>query len=214
MTENLEENYSKANYHSLQTRGKNLAVIFIDFANAYFDFGEPLFGGEGCRNALENSKKLLAFLRNFDQIPIVFTEVKYKKGGTDGGAFYKKVPALASFDVGKVSQKTHSELKMINTDIIITKQYPSAFFKTELETILKDKGVDTVLLTGVTTSGCVRATCVDSISSDFVTIVVSDAVGDRAPEPHEANLFDMSAKYADLMNTDEAIELVKKTYSS
>ncbi len=68
---------------------------------------------------------------------------------------------------------------MINTDIIITKQYPSAFFKTELEAILKDKGVDTVLLTGVTTSGCVRATCVDSISSDFVTIVVSDAVGDR-----------------------------------
>lgn len=103
---------------------------------------------------------------------------------------------------------------MLNTDIIITKQYPSAFFKTELETILKDKGVDTVLLTGVTTSGCVRATCVDSISSDFVTIVVSDAVGDRAPEPHEANLFDMSAKYADLMNTDEAIELIKKTYSS
>jgi maleamate amidohydrolase len=80
-----------------------------------------------------------------------------------------------------------------------------------LESILKEKGVDTLLITGVTTSGCVRATCIDSISSDFITIVVSDAVGDRAVEPHEANLFDMSAKYADLMNTEEAINLLKSS---
>ena len=213
MTEDLEQNYSKANYHSPQESGKNLAVIFIDFANAYFDVDEPLFGGDGCSTALKNSKKLLAFLRSFDQIPIVFTEVKYKRGGVDGGAFYKKVPALASFDEGKHSQETHPELEIISSDIIVTKQFPSAFFKTDLETVLKEKGVDTVLLTGVTTSGCVRATCVDSISSGFVTIVISDAVGDRAKEPHEANLFDMSAKYADLMNTDEVIKLIKKTYT-
>ena len=99
--------------------------------------------------------------------------------------------------------------KTINTDIIITKQFPSAFFKTDLENILKQKGVDTLLITGVTTSGCIRATCIDSISSDFVTLVVSDAVGDRAVEPHEANLFDMSAKYADLITTQEAIDLIK-----
>ena len=80
-----------------------------------------------------------------------------------------------------------------------------------MESILKEKGVDTLLITGVTTSGCVRATCIDSISSDFITIVVSDAVGDRAVEPHEANLFDMSAKYADLMNTEEAINLLKSS---
>ena len=78
-----------------------------------------------------------------------------------------------------------------------------------LENILKQKGVDTLLITGVTTSGCIRATCIDSISSDFVTLVVSDAVGDRAVEPHEANLFDMSAKYADLITTEEAIDLIK-----
>ncbi len=214
MVEDLKENYSKANYHSPQTSGKNIAVIFIDFANAYFDMGEPLFGGDGCRSALKNAIKLLAFLRNFNEIPIVFTEVKYKRGGSDGGTFYKKVPALASFEEGKSSQKTHSDLKLLSSDIIITKQYPSAFFKTELEPILKGKGVDTVLLTGVTTSGCVRATCVDSISSNFITLVVSDAVGDRASEPHQANLFDMSAKYADLINTNEAMELIKKLYSS
>ena len=211
MDEELEKNYEKAGYHATQERGGNLAVIFIDFANAYFETESPLFGGEGCRTALDNSIKLLTALRKLPQIPVVFTEVKYKRGGKDGGTFYKKVPALASFEEGKESQKTNSELEVIDTDIIVTKQFPSAFFKTELETILKRKGVDTVLLTGVTTSGCVRATCIDSISSDFITLVVSDAVGDRALAPHQANLFDMSAKYADLISTAEAIELIKKT---
>ena len=214
MDEELEKNYEKAGYHTPQDRGANLAVIFIDFANAYFDVESPLFGGEGCGIALKNSSKLLKKLRKYPKILVVFTEVKYKKGGKDGGTFYKKVPALASFEEGKESQKTNSELEIISTDIVVTKQFPSAFFKTELETILKEKGVDTVLLTGVTTSGCVRATCIDSISSDFITLVVSDAVGDRAPGPHEANLFDMSAKYADLISTSEAIKLIEKTYPS
>ena len=102
----------------------------------------PLFGGDGCKKALESSKKLLSFCRNYTEIPVVFSEVKYKKGGGDGGAFYKKVPALSSFDEGEHSQKTHSDLTILETDICITKQYPSAFFKTDLESILKEKGVD------------------------------------------------------------------------
>jgi maleamate amidohydrolase len=211
MTDDLEKNYSKAMYHSPQKYGHKLAIIFVDFANAYFDESCPLYGGEGCKKALESSKRLLSFCRNYTQIPIVFTEVKYIKGGGNGGTFYKKIPALSCFDEGKHSQKTHSDLIILETDISITKQYPSAFFKTNLESILKEKGVDTLLITGVTTSGCIRATCIDSISSDFITIVVSDAVGDRAAEPHEANLFDMSAKYADLMDTDQAINLIRKS---
>ena len=211
MTDDLEKNYSKAMYHSPQKYGNKLAIIFVDFANAYFDESSPLYGGDGCKKALKNSKKLLSFCRNYTELPIVFTEVKYEKGGGNGGAFYKKVPALSSFDEGKYSQKTHSDLTVLETDISITKQYPSAFFKTNLESLLKEKGVDTLLITGVTTSGCIRATCIDSISSDFITIVISDAVGDRAPEPHEANLFDMSAKYADLMETEEAINLIRSS---
>ena len=209
MTEDLKTNYSKAKYHSPQKYGEKLAIIFIDFANAYYDKNSPLFGAEGCQLALENSVKLLSVCRNYGSLPIVFTEVKYKNGGEDGGAFYKKVPALSCFDEGKKSQEIHSDFKLIKSDILITKQYPSAFFKTDLENVLKRENVDTLILTGVTTSGCVRATCIDSISSNFVTLVVSDAVGDRAKEPHEANLFDMSAKYADLITTNEAIELIK-----
>ena len=213
MTEDLKENYSKAKYHSPQKYGNKLAVIFVDFANAYFEEDSPLFGGEGCQIALENSIKLLSVCRKHSNIPVVFTEVKYKNGGENGGTFYKKVPALSCFDEGKQSQKIHSQLKTTSEDILITKQFPSAFFKTDLEAILKGKGVDTLLITGVTTSGCIRATCIDSISSDFVTLVVSDAVGDRAVEPHEANLFDMSAKYADLLTTDQAIELINEKSS-
>jgi len=87
---------------------------------------------------------------------------------------------------------------------MISKQYPSAFFGTSLATTLHWLNIDTVLLTGVTTSGCVRATCIYAISHGFVTLVVEDAVGDRDPRPHEANLYDMSAKYADLVSTTDA----------
>ena len=98
MTDDLEKNYSKAMYHTPQKYGNKLAIIFVDFANAYFDGSNPLFGGDGCKKALESSKKLLSFCRNYTEIPVVFSEVKYKKGGGDGGAFYKKVPALSSFE--------------------------------------------------------------------------------------------------------------------
>jgi len=138
-------------------------------------------------------------------IPVIFTEVKYAKGGADGGAFYSKVPALSCFDAGTDSQRLADGLSMEPDDILISKQYPSAFFGTSLDATLRWLKVDTLLLTGVTTSGCVRATCIDSISYGFVTLVVSDAVGDRAQEPHDANLYDMSAKYADLLTTEQAI---------
>ena len=99
-------------------------------------------------------------------------------------------------------------------DILITKQYPSAFFGTSLDATLRWLQVDTLLLTGVTTSGCVRASCIDSISFGFVTLVVSDAVGDRAQGPHDANLYDMSAKYADLLTTEEAMTYLQSISSS
>jgi len=204
MTEDLDQNYARAKYHSPQTWGTRPALILIDFAKAYFDESQPLFGGEGCRTALENAKRLVPAARAAG-IPVVFTEVRYTPGGADGGAFFAKVPALSCFEAGRDSQKLADGLSVEDGDILITKQYPSAFFATSLDATLRWLKVDTLLLTGVTTSGCVRATCIDSISYGFVTVVVSDAVGDRAVGPHEANLFDMSAKYADLCTSEEAI---------
>lgn len=212
MTENLSENYARAKYHSAQQWGQRPALVLIDFAQAYFDPSQPLFGGEGCQTALDNAARLAPIAREAG-IPVIFTEVKYSPGGADGGAFYSKVPALSCFDAGTDSQRLADGLSMEADDILITKQYPSAFFGTSLDATLRWLQVDTLLLTGVTTSGCVRASCIDSISYGFVTLVVSDAVGDRAQEPHDANLYDMSAKYADLLTTEEAITYLQKSRS-
>ena len=201
--EALEANYAKGGFHAPQRWGERPALLMIDFARAYFDPGEPLHGGEGCRTALERAIPLAEAARAAG-VPVVFTEVRYEPGGADGGAFYAKVPALACFEAGRESQRLAEGLEVREGDLLVTKQYPSAFFGTSLAATLRWKGVDTVLLAGVTTSGCVRATCVDSISHGFVTVVGSDAVGDRDPGPHEANLFDMGAKYADLCTAREA----------
>jgi maleamate amidohydrolase len=203
MTE-LDANYARAGYHAAQTRGRRPAVLFVDFAQAYFDPGAPLFGGEGCRTAIENAARLAPEARRLG-VPCVFTEVRYQPGGADGGAFYAKVPALACFDAGRDTQRLAPPLEYEASDIVVVKQYPSAFFGTSLAATLHWLRIDTLLLTGVTTSGCVRATCVDAISHGFVTLVVEDAVGDRADGPHRANLYDMSAKYADLISTDDAL---------
>ena len=210
MTDNLDTNYARAGYHAKQSWGQKPALILIDFANAYYDDSSPLFGGEGCEIALQNAAVLSNAARAAN-IPVIFTEVKYQPGGGDGGAFYAKVPPLKVFDAGQETQRLAPPLKQHPTDIMVTKQYPSAFFGTSLDATLRHLKIDTLLLTGVTTSGCVRATCIDSISHGFVTLVVSDAVGDRADGPHQANLFDMSAKYADLLTTQDAIKYFNDT---
>ena len=130
----------------------------------------------------------------------------YKPGGLDGGAFYSKVPALSCFDMGNETQKLCEGFNKSETELMVTKQYPSAFFGTSLAASLSFLKIDTLVIGGLTTSGCVRATCIDSISSGFITVIASEACGDRANEPHEANLFDMSAKYADLLDNDSVEE--------
>jgi maleamate amidohydrolase len=135
----------------------------------------------------------------------------YRPGGLDGGAFYSKVPALSCFDQGRETQELCDGFDKRDMELMITKQYPSAFFGTSLSASLAFLKVDTLVIAGLTTSGCVRATCIDSISSGFITVIAADACGDRAFEPHQANLFDMSAKYADLMNNHEVLDYFKSS---
>lgn len=204
MSDPLDANYAKAGYHAAQTKGARPALVLVDFAHAYFDESAPLYGGEGCVAARDHAIRLAASARKLN-IPVIFTEVKYQPGGGDGGAFYAKVPALSCFDAGTDTQRLVDGLAVEPGDLMITKQYPSAFFGTSLAATLQFMKIDTLIIGGLTTSGCVRATCIDSISSGFVTLIAEQACGDRAAGPHEANLYDMSAKYADLISTDEAI---------
>lgn len=204
MAESLDSNYARAGYHARQAKGARPALLLIDFAQAYFDETAPLYGGEGCRAALVHAQRLAEGARAAG-VPIIFTEVVYQPGGADGGAFYAKVPALACFEAGRDTQKLANGLEAEPGDLMISKQYPSAFFGTSLAATLRWMKVDTLVIGGLTTSGCVRATCVDSISHGFVTLIAEEACGDRAEGPHRANLFDMSAKYADLVSTEEAL---------
>lgn len=205
MTEGLDANYARAGYHARQTWGRRPALILVDFARAYFEPDSPLYGGEGCVVARDNAAHLLACARQTGT-PVIFTEVRYLPGGRDGGVFFRKAPPLRVLEWGNPLGDLIDGIDRRADEVMVTKQYPSAFFGTSLAATLTAMGVDTVLLTGLTTSGCVRATCVDAMSHGFITLVVSDAVGDRADGPHQSNLFDMSAKYADLVTTSQVVD--------
>ena len=210
MSEALDANYEQAGYHFKQNLGLKPALLLVDFAKAYFKKDSPLFGGPLCETAREAAVELTNSARK-NNVPVIFTEVLYRPGGLDGGAFYSKVPALSCFDQGRETQELCDGFDKRDTELMVTKQYPSAFFGTSLSASLAFLKVDTLVIAGLTTSGCVRATCIDSISSGFITVIAEDACGDRAMEPHQANLFDMSAKYADLMKNHEVLDYFKSS---
>lgn len=197
MAESLDENYARGGFGKSLAFGRRPALLVIDFVQAYLVPGSPLYAAaETARDACET---LLGAARAAG-IPVLHTNVAYQRGGRDGGVFFRKVPALACFEAG-----AHPELAAFapglepaDGETVITKQYASAFFGTSLASTLTSLGVDTVLIAGVSTSGCVRASAVDCCQYGFVPVVVRDAVGDRAPGPHEANLFDLQAKYAEV----------------
>ncbi len=208
MSEDLDTNYARAGYHARQVWGTRPALILVDFARAYYEPDSPLYGGEGCVIARDNAARLVAVARETGT-PVIWTEVRYQPGGMDGGVFFRKAPPLKVMEHGSPLGDLVEGLERRPEEPMVTKQYPSAFFGTSLAAMLTALGVDTVLLTGLTTSGCVRASCVDAMSHGFVTLVVEDAVGDRADGPHRANLYDMSAKYADLVSTSAAAEYLR-----
>lgn len=185
--------------------GAKPALIVIDFVGAYLTPGSPLYAGvESARDA---AIRLLAAARHA-AIPVMHTNVVYEPGGRDGGVFFRKLPGLASFERGKHPELAAfgAGLEPLPSEPVFSKQYASAFFGTRLAQALKSLRVDTLLIAGVSTSGCVRATAVDACQYGFVPLVVRDAVGDRHPAPHEANLFDLQAKYAEVVSLDDALE--------
>ncbi len=196
MSDDLDANYARA-YHGQAGFGRRPALLLIDFVQAYFDPASDLFAG--VEDALASALRVRAAARAAG-VPVILTNVVYHPSAIDGGRFFQKAPPLRYFIKGSPLGAWPAGLEPAEDELVISKQYPSAFFGTSLAATLTALGVDNVILTGVTTSGCVRATCVDAMSHGFITTVVRDAVGDRHPGPHEANLFDMQAKYADVVS--------------
>ncbi len=185
--------------------GQRPALLLIDLVEAYLQPESPLYAG--IEAALASAVRITAAARAAG-IPIVFTNVEYQPGGADGGVFYRKVPALKVFDRGSPLGAFPAVLAPQDGDIVITKRYASAFFATHLASTLTALGVDSVLICGTSTSGCVRATALDACQHGFLPFVVRDACGDRHAGPHEANLFDLQAKYAEVVGEAEAIALL------
>ncbi len=201
-TQDLSANYEKA-YDNRLGFGQCPALILVDFVQAYFDHDCALYAG--VEDALASALRVREVARAAG-IPVIYTNVVYQEDGADGGVFFKKAPVLKNFIVGNPMGAWPSDLQPADDEIVISKQYPSAFFGTSLASTLHDMDIDTLIITGLTTSGCIRATCVDTMSHGFIPIIVADACGDRHEAPHAANLFDMNAKYADVVNEAEAIE--------
>jgi len=210
MTQDLSANYKKA-YDNRLGFGESPALLLVDFVQAYFDESCALYAG--VEGALASALRIRENARAAG-IPVIYTNVVYYEEGRDGGVFYRKAPVLKNFLVGNPMGDWPAGLQPADDELVITKQYPSAFFDTSLAATLNGMGVDTLIITGVTTSGCIRATCVDAMSNGFIPIVVADACGDRHEVPHDANLFDMNAKYADVVSESETIDYLKQLVQS
>jgi maleamate amidohydrolase len=201
VTSDLAANYQGA-FDGHLPFGKRPALLIIDFVVAYLDPASPLYAG--VEDALASNVRLLAAARAAG-VPVIFTNVIYSPGGPEGGIFYRKVPALKLFEQGSPMGAFPPELTPRAGEVVLTKHYASAFFGTSLASLLTAQGVDTLLITGLSTSGCVRASALDACQHGFLPFVVREACGDRHPSPHEANLFDLQAKYAEVISESAAI---------
>lgn len=197
----LLANYKKA-YDNRVGFGRRPALLLIDFCQAYFEPGNALYAEVDA--ALESALRVRAAAREAG-VPVILTNVVYHPSGIDGGRFFEKAMPLKNFVKGSPMGAWGPGLEPFEDELVVSKQYPSAFFGTSLASTLTAAGVDSVILTGLTTSGCVRASCVDAMSHGFRTAVVAEACGDRHAAPHDANLFDMNAKYADVVSEQEVL---------
>ena len=197
--------YARQGFAQTVGIGRQVALVMVDFVEGFTDPAH--FGGGNIRDAIAVTKDLLAFARKC-RWPIAHTRVVYADDGSDGGAFARKVPPLLGLTEGNPLSQIVPELQPRDGELVIRKTQASAFFNTALASWLLWHGADTLAVTGCTTSGCVRATVVDAVSNNLRTIVVTDCVGDRAMGPHQANLYDMGQKYADLMTSAQLQDAV------
>ncbi|MGD1956158.1 MAG: isochorismatase family protein [Sphingomonadales bacterium] len=196
MSDDLGENYKKA-YDNALGFGKRPAMILVDFVQAYFEPDNMLYADVD--DALASAIRVRDIARSAN-VPIFYTNVVYQAGGIDGGVFFKKAKPLVNFIKGSPMGAWPEGLDPLPDEPIFSKLYPSAFFCTSLSTTLTAMGIDSLIITGLATSGCIRATCIACCSYGFIPIIVADACGDRHEDPHRANLFDMNAKYGDVVS--------------
>lgn len=188
--------------------GRKTALIVIDLLQGYTLKGAPLFA-PGVVKAVGEMPQLLKLARQ-KKMPVIHTRVFYNPSDfIDGGVWIRKAPVLKSLVPGNKYAEFCKGVEPGKGELVITKNYASAFFGTSLAATLTAAGIDTLMITGCTTSGCIRASAVDAVQHGFRPIVVRECVGDRHDGPHEANLFDINAKYGDVISKTEALAYIR-----
>ena len=198
----LQDDYAKAGFNGRLEFGRRPALLVVDVVQAYLLPDSPLYAG--VEAALASNIRLIEAARTAG-VPVVFTRVLYTAGGADGGLFYRKAPALSAYLEGSPLGAFAPGIQPRPDEVVVTKQYASAFFGTSLASTLRAFEVDTLVIGGFSTSGCVRASALDALQHGFAPFVVREASGDRDPRPHEATLFDLQAKYAEVIGEAEAL---------
>lgn len=197
------EDYKRKGFADRSGYGIRPALLVVDFINGFTDPSSPL-GGD-FSGQLRVTQELLTRFRRAG-LPIVFTTIAYEADYRDAGLFIKKIPSLGILLKGSRASQVDERIPPQPGDFVLEKKFASAFFGTDLDFYLKGRGVDTIVMTGCTTSGCIRASAIDSLQYGFHTVVVKDGVGDRAQAPHDANLFDIDAKYGDVVTLADVID--------
>jgi maleamate amidohydrolase len=204
--EQAQEVYAAARLGQSVTLGSRPAVLVVDFSCGFTDPECTL--GADMTDAVEATKRLLDTARGRG-LPVIFTTIGYEPSLKDGGLWLQKVPSLGELQIGGRWVEIDPRLEPRDDETIVLKKGASAFFGTNLPSILVSQGVDSAILCGATTSGCIRATAIDLLQYGYPTLVPRECVADRAQAPHEANLFDINAKYADVVPLDDVLEYVE-----
>ncbi len=203
--EQAQKVYAAAGLGQAVTLGSRPAVLVVDFSCGFTDPECTL--GADMSAEVEATRRLLDAGRA-KGLPVIFTTIGYEPSLKDGGLWLQKVPSLGDLQIGGRWVEIDPRLEPREDETIVLKKGASAFFGTNLPAILVSQGVDSVILCGATTSGCIRATAIDLLQYGYPTLVPRECVGDRAQAPHEANLFDINAKYADVVPLDDVLEYV------
>jgi nicotinamidase-related amidase len=201
--DDIADHYGDREFGERVGFGDRPALLVVDLITAFTDPDSDL--GADVRDVVAQTDRLLDAFREAD-LPRYFTTVAFEESYGDAGRFVEKVPALRELRLGSDRVAVDDRIAPVDDERVILKKYASAFFGTDLATELTTHRVDTLVVAGVTTSGCVRSTAVDSLQHGYRTVVPADAVGDRAEGPHRANLFDIDAKYGDVVTTDAVLD--------
>ena len=188
-----------------QGLGARPALLIVDMINSFTDPACPL--GSEAGDVVEANRQLLQAFRE-KSLPVVFTTVVYHDA-SQARVFRDRIPDLDILQPGTRWVQVDSRLEPAQGEPVFEKQWASGFFRTGLNGYLRKAGVDSLVVTGLTTSGCVRATAVDGLQHDFRVVIPTEAVGDRNPEAHRANLFDLNAKYADVLDLEQVLRLIE-----